>query len=57
MKAKGCPWCGRIGSTCWVMPCLRMQTALDTSDDKSMAKWARAVGVSLQNSHTRKVLA
>lgn len=45
--ASACPWCGRSGGTCWVMPCLVMQAAIEAEDDDMMATFARATGSGL----------
>lgn len=55
-QANACPWCGRAASTCWIMPCLDLETALARADDRRMARWAKAAGIKLQNAQTGKVV-
>jgi hypothetical protein len=48
-----CPFCHRPGSTCWVMPCLELDTLLhkaspDSQAEHDLADWATAVGVELR---------
>ena len=39
-----CPWCGRSARVCWILPCLSLQTALDTHNDYAMRTFAKASG-------------
>jgi hypothetical protein len=48
-QAKPCPHCKRSAQSCWLMPCLDLQLALDSiehgvsSSADAVNKWARAV--------------
>lgn len=51
-----CPWCDRIPSQCWTMPCLMLETSLKLQDETRLARWAKASGVQLQSKSTGKIL-
>lgn len=56
MKTHRCPWCSRNPRECWILPCLMLEVSLKTNDDNRMRRWAKAAGVTLQNSTTKEVL-
>lgn len=51
--SRPCPWCGRAGRVCWVMPCLELQNAVETKDDARVKSWAEHVGVGLERDGVR----
>lgn len=51
-----CPWCGRAGRECWVMPCLSLDTALRREDERAIETFAKSVRVRLQHRKTGRVL-
>jgi hypothetical protein len=42
-----CCFCGRTAPTCWILPCLSLDTALRTEDDDAMVEWGRVAGVGI----------
>jgi hypothetical protein len=45
--ARSCCFCGRSAASCWLMPCLVLDTALQTGDEPTLVDWADAAGVAL----------
>ncbi len=47
VQARRCPWCGRSGVDCWILPCLTLETAIASADELALLAFAAAVGATL----------
>lgn len=46
-KGNKCQWCAREARVCWVMPCLELQTVIDSRDTDLLRQWANAANALL----------
>ncbi len=47
VQARRCPWCGRSGVDCWILPCLSLESAIASEDEPALLRFAGAVGATL----------